>query len=152
MVIRTVRLPMRFPWGTFDPFSAGFEIRFGSLNLQAMGPARVRPSVAALAAQLAQVRELEAKLAEDHQQVWLLRATIAGEASGRCERVRQTGRIARDRINTDDNVDNPHTLPRACQKLIATTTLLWSMPEPWTLKARNLHHEAQALIEQVAAQ
>jgi hypothetical protein len=49
-------------------------------------------------------------------------------------------------------VDNPHTLPRACQKLIATTTLLWSMPEPWTLKARNLHHEAQALIEQVAAQ
>jgi hypothetical protein len=112
----------------------------------------VRPSVAALAAQLAQVRELEAKLAEDHQQVWLLRATIAGEASGRCERVRQTGRIARDRINTDDNVDNPHTLPKACQKLIATTTLLWSMPEPWTLKARNLHHEAQALIEQVAAQ
>jgi hypothetical protein len=40
-------------------------------------------------AQLTQARELEAKLVEEYQQVRLLRATIAGEASSRGERVRE---------------------------------------------------------------
>jgi hypothetical protein len=38
------------------------------------------------------------------------------------------------------------------QKLIAAATLLRAMPAPWTPEARNLHHEAQALIEQAAVQ
>jgi hypothetical protein len=38
------------------------------------------------------------------------------------------------------------------QKLIATATLLRAMPAPSTPKARNLHREAQALIEQAAVQ
>jgi hypothetical protein len=38
------------------------------------------------------------------------------------------------------------------QKLIATATLLRAMPAPSTPEARNLHREAQALIEQVAIQ
>jgi hypothetical protein len=42
--------------------------------------------------QLAQVRELEAKLAKDYRQVWLLRATNAGEASARGERAQKLGR------------------------------------------------------------
>jgi hypothetical protein len=103
-------------------------------------------------AQLAQARELEAKLAEEYLTMWLLRASIAGEASARGERVRELGRQARDRINADFNVDNPDTPPRASQKLIAAATLLRAMPAPSTPEARNLHREAQALIEQAAVQ
>jgi hypothetical protein len=103
-------------------------------------------------AQLAQARELKAKQAEEYRTVWLLRASIVGEASARGERVRELGRQARDRINADFNVDNPDTPPRASQKLIAAATLLRAMPAPSTPEARNLHREAQALIEQAAVQ
>jgi hypothetical protein len=90
-------------------------------------------------AQLAQARELEAKLVEKYQTVWLLRASMAGEASAHG-------------INTDFNVDNPDTPPRASQKLIAAATLLRAMLAPSTPEARNLHREVQALIEQAAVQ
>jgi hypothetical protein len=103
-------------------------------------------------AQLAQARELEAKLAEEYRMVRLLRASIAGEASARGERARELGKQARDRINADFNVDDPDTPPRASQKLIAAATLLRSMPAPSTPEARNLHREAQALIEQASVQ
>jgi hypothetical protein len=59
---------------------------------------------------------------------------------------------ARDRINADFNVDKPDTPPRASQKLVVTATLLRAMPAPSTPEARNLHREAQALIEQAAVQ
>jgi hypothetical protein len=62
------------------------------------------------------------------------------------------GKQARDRINADFNVDDPYTPSRASQKLIADATLLWAMPAPSTPEARNLHREAQALIEQAAVQ
>jgi hypothetical protein len=62
------------------------------------------------------------------------------------------GRQARDRINADFDVDNPNTPPRASQKLIAAATLLRAVPAPSTPEARNLHREAQALIEQAAVQ
>jgi hypothetical protein len=103
-------------------------------------------------AQLAQARELEAKLAEEYRAVRLLRASIAGEASAHGEREHELGRQARDRINTDFNVDDPNTPPRASQKLIAAATMLWAMPPPSTPEARNLHREAQALIEQAVVQ
>jgi hypothetical protein len=61
--------------------------------------------------QLAQARELEAKLAEEYRAVQLLRASIAREASARGERARELGRQARDRINADFDVDNPNTPP-----------------------------------------
>jgi hypothetical protein len=77
---------------------------------------------------------------------------MAGEASARGERARELGRQARDRINADFNVDNPDTPPRASQKLIAVATLLRAMPAPSTPEARNLHREAQALIEQAVVQ
>jgi hypothetical protein len=110
------------------------------------------PRGADINAQLAQARELEAKLAEEYRTVWLLRASIAGEASSRGERARELGKQARDRINTDFNVDNSDTPPRASQKLIAAATLLRAMPAPSTPEAWNLHREAQALIEQAAVQ
>jgi hypothetical protein len=37
MVIRTEYRSQRYSMGSLDPFPAGFEIRFGSLNFQAMG-------------------------------------------------------------------------------------------------------------------
>jgi hypothetical protein len=101
-------------------------------------------------AQLAQARELEAKLAEEYRTVRLINASMAGEASARGERMRELGIQARDRINVDFNVDNPDTPPRASQKLIAAATLLRAMPAPSTPEARNLHREVQALIEQPA--
>jgi hypothetical protein len=106
------------------------------------------PAGADADAQLAQARELEAKLAEEYRTVRLLRASMAGEASARGERVRELGRQARDRINTD----NPDVPPRASQKLVAAATLLRAMPAPSTPEARNLQREVQALIEQAAVQ
>jgi hypothetical protein len=91
-------------------------------------------------------------MAEEYRTVRLLRASITEEAFARGERARELGRQARDRINADFNVDNPDTPPRVSQKLIATATLLRAMPAPSTPEARNLHREAQALIEQVAIQ
>jgi hypothetical protein len=76
-----------------------------------------------------------------------MRATVAREASARGERTRELGRQARERINANFNIDDPHTLPRASQKLIAAVTLLRAMPEPSTPEARNLRSEALDLIE-----
>jgi hypothetical protein len=92
--------------------------------------------------QLAQARDLEAKLAEEYRAVRLLLASIVGEASARGERARELGKQARERINADFDVDNPSTPLRASQKLIATTTLLLAMPAPSTPESRNLHCEA----------
>jgi hypothetical protein len=102
--------------------------------------------------QLAQARELEAKLAEEYCAVRLLQASIAGEASARGERSRELGKQARERINVDFDVDNPNTPLRASQKLVAVATLLRAMPAPSMPEARNLHREAQALIEQAVIQ
>jgi hypothetical protein len=116
----------------------------------AAGPST--PAGADIDAQLSQAHELKAKLAEEYQTVRLLRASMAGEAYARGERARELGIQARDRLNTDFNVDNPDRPLRANQKLIAAATLLRAMPAPSTPEARNLHREAQALIEQAAVQ
>jgi hypothetical protein len=77
----------------------------------AAGPST--PDGADVDAQLAQARELEAKLAKEYRTVRLLRASMAGEASARGERARELGKQARDRINADFNVDNPDMPPWA---------------------------------------
>jgi hypothetical protein len=114
----------------------------------AAGPST--PTGADADAQLAQARELEAKLAEEYRTVRLLRASMAGEASARGERARELGKQVRDRINADFNVNDPDAPPRASQKLIAAATLLRAMSEPSTPEARDLHREVQVLIEQAA--
>jgi hypothetical protein len=122
---------------------------------QGAGPSAPPPSPlrgADINVQLAQAREIEAKLAEEYRAMRLLRVSIAGEASARRERARELGKQARERINVDFDVDNPNTPPRASQKLIAAATLLQAMPALSTPEARNLHREAQALIEQAAVQ
>jgi hypothetical protein len=60
---------------------------------------------------LAQASKLEAKLAKEYHAVRLLRASIAGEASARGERVRELGWQARERINANFDVNNPNTPP-----------------------------------------
>jgi hypothetical protein len=75
-------------------------------------------------AQLAQARELEAKLADEYRAVRLFLATIAGEAYARDERARELGKQARKHINVDFDVNNPNTPPRVSQKLIAAAMLL----------------------------
>jgi hypothetical protein len=127
----------------------------GTGPLQGSGPSAPPtspPRGAEINAQLAQAREVEAKLAEKYRAVQLLRATIVGEASARSERTRELGKQARERINADFDVDNPSTPPRASQKLITAATLLRAMPATLTPEARNLHREAQALIEQAVVQ
>ena len=61
-------------------------------------------------------------------------------------------RVARERIQADDNVDKPPELKTAGKKLVAAAYLLQAMPEPSTPSGRNLRREAQALIEQAAVQ
>jgi hypothetical protein len=80
------------------------------------------------------------------------RASITGKASARGERARELGKQARERINADFDIDDLNTPPRASQKLVAAATLLRAMPAPSMPEARNLHREAQALIEQAAVQ
>jgi hypothetical protein len=87
---------------------------------------------------------------KEYRAVRLLRASIAREASARGKHVRELGKHARERINADFNVDDPNTPPHTSQKLITAATLLQAMPAPSTPEARNLHREAQALIEQEA--
>jgi hypothetical protein len=66
--------------------------------------------------------------------------------------VRELGKPARERINVGFNVDNPNTPPRASQKLVAAAMLLRAMHALSSPEARNLHREAQAIIEQAAVQ
>jgi hypothetical protein len=79
---------------------------------------------------------------EEYRAVRLLRASIAGEASACGERARELGKQARKPINSDFDVNNPNTPPRASQKLIAAVTLLQAMPTPSMPEAQNLHREA----------
>jgi hypothetical protein len=92
-------------------------------------------------AQLAQARELKAKLTEEYRAVRLLRASIAGEASARGEHACELGKQARERINADFDANNPNSPPRASQKLITVATLLRAMPAPSTPELQNLHCE-----------
>ena len=62
------------------------------------------------------------------------------------------GRVARERILADDNVDRTAELKTTGKKLVVVAYLLQAMPKPSTTSRRNLCHEAQVLIEQAAVQ
>jgi hypothetical protein len=86
----------------------------GNGQLLAAGPSAPPsspPRGADVNAQLAQARELEAKLAEEYRAVRQLRASIVGEAFACGERAGKLGQQACDRINADFNVDDPSTPP-----------------------------------------
>ena len=109
-------------------------------------------SSAARQAQLAQLKELQAKLDEQRQQTQELRTALEQQRTARGAHAQAAGRVARERILANDNVDKPPELKTAGEKLIAAAYLLQAMPEPSTPSGRNLHREAQELIEQAAMQ
>ena len=105
---------------------------------------------AARQAQLAQLKELQAKLDEQRQQTQELRAALEQQHTVRGAHAQTAGRVVRERILVDDNVDKTPELQTAGEKLVAAAYLLQAMPEPSTPSGRNLRREAQELIEQVA--
>jgi hypothetical protein len=108
--------------------------------------------LAARQAQLAQLKELQAKLDEQRRQTQELRTALEQQRTARGAHAQAAARIARERILADDNVDKPLELKTAGEKLVATAYLLQAMPEPSTPLGRNLRREAQVLIEQAAVQ
>ena len=107
-------------------------------------------SLAARQAQLAQLKELQAKLNEQRRQTQDLRAALEQQRTACGAHAQAAGRVAWERILADDNVDKPPGLKTAGEKLVAAAYLLQAMPEPSTTSGRNLRREAQTLIEQAA--
>lgn len=103
-------------------------------------------------AQRAQLDELEMKAEEDQRVAQAMRAAIDEDHLPRGLRAREAGHVTRERILNDDDVNDPLNLARMSQKLITAVALLRAMPEPATPEGRNLHHKAQALVEQAALQ
>jgi hypothetical protein len=103
-------------------------------------------------AQLAQLKELQAKLDEQRQHTQELRTTLEQQRTARGAHAQVVGRVARERILSDDNVDKPPELNMADEKLVAVAYLLQAMPEPSTTSGRYLRHKAPVLIEQAAVQ
>lgn len=101
---------------------------------------------------MAQLEELEAKIEQGRKEAQDLRAVLNNNCIMRGTRARDTGRVARARINADDNVNDLCPLTRISQKLIAAVALLRAMTEPAPPKLRNLRLEAETLVEQVALQ
>ena len=64
-------------------------------------------SSAARQAQLAQLKELQAKLDEQRRQTQELRTTLEQQRTVRGARAQAAGRAARERILANDNVDKP---------------------------------------------
>lgn len=81
-----------------------------------------------------------------------MRATLGGGHGGREPPACQAAHVAQARIAADNDVDGHAALTRTSQKLIAAVALLWAMPEPSSPEGRNMHIEAQTLVEQAAVQ
>ena len=103
-------------------------------------------------AQLAQLRELEAKLDEERRQTQKLRHALEQGRTGHGTGARESGRVARERILAEGCEGSPLALPRASQKITAAAILICAMPEPSTPEGRNLRKEAQALLEEATVQ
>ena len=78
-------------------------------------------SSAAQQAQLVQLNELQAKLDEQRQQTQELRAALEQQRTARGAHAQAAGRVARERILADDNVDKPPELQTAGEKLRTKT-------------------------------
>jgi multidrug resistance efflux pump len=77
-------------------------------------------------AKLKQLRELEAKTDEDHQQLVQLQATLEQERSGWGDggAARRRARDVYRRINDDEGGDQPPVFTRASQNIAAAAILL----------------------------
>jgi len=100
------------------------------------------------AAQLAQLRELKAKLDEDHERLVLLEQIL--EQDQPCPHGGSIHRRAREvhrQIIGDGEPEQPVSrFPRAGQNVVAATMLLRNMPEPSNSQARRIRDEVQTLL------
>ena len=76
-------------------------------------------SSAARQAQLAQLKELQAKLDEQRRQTQELRTALDQQRTARGAHAHAAGRVARERILANDNIDKPPELKTAGEKLVA---------------------------------
>ena len=85
------------------------------MNLVVAPPPNPAASSSSMArrAQLAQLTELEKRLKEERRQTRLLRTTLEQECTSCGARAQAAGRVAREWILADDNVDKPLELQRA---------------------------------------
>ena len=106
------------------------------------------------AAQLAQLRELRAKLDEDRKRLVQLELVLEQDqlhphGGGARRRAREVHR----QIVGDAKPEQPISrFPRAGQNVVAATMLLCNMPEPSNLKARQIRDEVQTLLQVAAVQ
>ena len=103
-------------------------------------------------AQLAQLRELEAKLNKERRQTQKLCLALEQGRTGHGTGAREARRVSRERIMVEGREGSPLALNRASQKITAAALLIRAMPEPSTPEGHNLCKEAQALLEDAAVQ
>lgn len=105
-------------------------------------------------AQVNQLHEMQAKLAEEQQCLQRLQQVLeqggAGRAPGGGARAR--AREVHRRINEDAGTGPPPVFNRASQNLAATTVLLRAMPEPSTTEGRRVQGEIKGLLQCAAVQ
>ena len=100
------------------------------------------------ATQLAQLRELEAKLDEDHKRLVLIEQILEQDQpyppGGS---VRRRAREVYRQIIGDGEPEQPvNRFPRAGQNVMAGTMLLRNMPKPSNSQARRIRDEVQTLL------
>jgi len=106
------------------------------------------------AAQLAQLRELKAKLNEDRERLVLLEQILEQDQpyppGGS---VRRWAREVHRQIVGDGELEQPAScFPRAGQNVMAATMLLRNMPEPSNSQARRIRDKVQTLLKVAAVQ
>ena len=109
-------------------------------------------SSAARQAQLAQLKELQAKLDEQRRQTQELRTALEQQRTAHGAHAQAAARVARERILADDNVDKPPELKMAGEKLVAWAYLLQAMLSRRRLRVATCAARQQTLIEQAAVQ
>jgi len=106
------------------------------------------------AAQLAQLRELHAKLDEDHERLTQLERALEQDRPyprGRGARGR-TQEVHRQIVGDGEPEQPASRFPRAGQNVVIATMLLRNMPEPSNSQARHIRDEVQTLLQVAAAQ
>ena len=106
------------------------------------------------AAQLAQLRELKAKLDEDRERLVLLEQILEQDQPYPLgESVRRRAREVHRQIIGDGEPEQPVSrFPRAGQNVVAATMLLRNMPEPTKSQAQRIRDEVQTLLQVAAVQ
>jgi hypothetical protein len=103
--------------------------------------------------QLEQIRELQERLDEERENLYLLQQTLEHERAERAlgGRARERARDVNRHID-EDRVIDPPVFARASQNIVATTMLLRNMPEPSNPDARRARDEIRELLETAAIQ